>query len=484
MNVDPFKFENNNTNSINTRSSFFPSKEYPIPELPLLDDMVAAIEKSEILESFSLGNWVILGQQHMLETTATLLRALRKIGFKPYNMYFSGKCYSSAPEIEAQVRKMGVHLMPSNKPERLGEYERSSKEGIMKMWKQCVDDLKHKSIEGILILDDGGRCLENMPEFIGLKYKVAAVEQTRGGLYSESVNLLPFPLIEVASSAVKKFLESPLIAIAVLNQVKELLPKLELDLEVTTFGVIGNGAIGNALCKYLLSLGGNVVVFDENENAFQHIVDKNLFRVSKREEVINNANIVFGCTGKDVTVGIDLRKLVKKDRIFISCTSEDKEFRSALKSAANENSIFIDTLSDITCFSENGAKITFLRGGFPINFNRKPWNVPANKIEVTQGLLLGGCVQAVLAATKAIGNGVTINHGTRQMLDPYLQQFVAMHWLPRQPKGEYSDKCMEVFNNPIWIRKNSGGTYCPNKLMNQCFNAQDNNMGNFLRSKL
>ena len=54
--------------------------------------------------------------------------------------------------------------------------------------------------------------------------------------------------------------------------------------------------------------------------------------------------------------------IVKKDSVFISCTSEDKEFRSLLRAVANQNVVYVDTLSDIVCLSRNGSKILILQG--------------------------------------------------------------------------------------------------------------------------
>ena len=169
------------------------SVEYKIPKLTLLTEMVSAVKNSQMLPDLS--NAMFIGVQHVLETTVTLFDSLKDLGVKYENMYFSGKCYSTALDIEYQVRKRSIHLMQGNKPEELGEYEKYCRKGIAKMWEYFIEDISNKKVDMIIILDEGGRCLEGMPEFIGFKYRVAAIEQTRAGLYSESVNLLPIPSV-------------------------------------------------------------------------------------------------------------------------------------------------------------------------------------------------------------------------------------------------------------------------------------------------
>lgn len=452
---------------LNSKSIFHSPKKHPIPRLPLLDDMVAVVKKSGTLPDLS--RTVFIGVQHMLETTVTLFDALISLGVQPQNMYFSGKCYSSAPEIEAAVRERGIHLTPSNKPFLPGQYEYACRADMIQMWRYCLEDIRKKTVDRLIILDDGGRCLEAMPGYVALSYPIAAIEQTRGGLYSETTKALPFPLVEVATSIVKKALEPPLIATAVVNSLKNILSKLEVH-KNRTFGVVGNGVIGNAVCQYLISLGYRVCVFDEAETAFQGINSHHLFRMENIAEILTIADVLIGCTGKDITAKIDIPGVVKKDKIFISCTSEDKEFRSFLSTITYSIGL-LDSLSNITAITQNGRKILAIQGGFPINFDRKPWNVPAHKIEVTQGLLLGGCLQAIHSVKKLIDDGHTMNRGSRQILNPIIQRYVASHWLPRQEKEAYPADYLSLFQDLNWIEKNSGGTYYPDPTLEAYFSA-------------
>lgn len=305
---------------------FFSSKTkgYPIPKLQLIDDMVEVASNHKLP---NLSNTAFIGVQHMLETTVTLFDGLIKLGVKAQNMYFTGKCYSSAPAIEAEVQRRKIHLIPAGIPEKPGQYHEYARDNLRKMWKFFVDDIKRKKIERLIILDEGGRCLETMPENITFEYAIASIEQTRAGLYSKVINQRLFPLIDVASSAAKKYLESKLIATAVLDKVNKALAKLNLP-DDTVCGIVGNGAIGYALAEYLLAKGYKVVVYDQSEAAFRGLFNKNFYRVESIKQVIVNAQYIFSCTGKDISQELDILNLASSDKIFISCSSEDKEFLS------------------------------------------------------------------------------------------------------------------------------------------------------------
>ena len=62
----------------------------PIPFLPILNEIIK-ISKKQALPALS--NIAFIGAQYKLETTATLFQSLIKLGAKPENIFFTGKCY-------------------------------------------------------------------------------------------------------------------------------------------------------------------------------------------------------------------------------------------------------------------------------------------------------------------------------------------------------------------------------------------------------
>ncbi|MCE3238746.1 MAG: D-2-hydroxyacid dehydrogenase [Gammaproteobacteria bacterium] len=453
---------------VNHQSKASGSKlSYPVPSLQVINDMIAVIPEG-IRKQFQ--KTVLVGCQHNLETTVTIYQAMKKLGIK--KIYSVGKCYSDSEIIKKAMEEEGVCLMPSNKPAKPGKFQEVCRQDIRAMWDRCSKELED-DVETIVVLDDGGRCLEEMPPYIRLNYRVAGIEQTRGGLYSPVLDQLPFPVIEVASSALKREIEPIFIVKAIIKELEEKIDYLSNTFHFdqrTVIGIIGNGAIGSAVAKYFLSLGYTVAVYDENGDAFTDISPKSkLYRMPSREAVISNSQCIFGCTGKDALHGIPLLEIVNKNTVFISCTSEDREFLSTLEVISKQSIIKSDALGDLICLSKNGSDVVFVRGGYPFNFNGKPWNVPANEIEPTQGILLGAVIQAVTCAKKPSGDGFTINRAKRLMLDPSIQQFVIAKWRQTPAATHHSEELLDCFNQPEWIKQNSGGEYCPNDLINQCF---------------
>lgn len=459
----------------------FTDAPHEIPKLPVIDAMVNNTREG-LAHLGDIENTAVIGVQHMLETTGTLFKGLIDIGINPNNMYFNGKCYSTSPVVEREIMDLGVNVFSSIPPLKPGQYQEACRKSIEKMWELYLQQSKNRKITRLIILDEGGRCLETMPEEVSYLYPIAGIEQTRAGLYSKLLDTFSFPLIDVASSVVKKQIEPPLIAEAAQKELAKLLMHIDIS-ENPIFGVVGNGAIGKGIVKYLLSCGFRVNVYDEDENSFTGIRDLKFCRCPDIKTLITRSHCIFGCTGRDITINLDVFDIVQKDKIFISCSSEDKEFLSVLKEVGKTENIYIDPLSDIICITKTGNKILLAKGGFPMNFNKEPWNVPANDIEVTQGLLLGSCIQAMQSAHMIATDGFNVSKLSRRKLDPYLQRFVLNNWILRQPVGRYSDEHIKQFESIDWINENSGGDYVENEFMKSIFSEENNDKKVYLRNR-
>jgi S-adenosylhomocysteine hydrolase len=444
-NISPF---------FNARNSLL--KRNSIHSLPVLDAM-----SKHIPPLTDLDKTAIIGVQHILPTTASLFRQIIGLGIPSQNLYFTGKCYSTVPRAEETIRGLGIHLMPTHAPEEVGEYQEHCHKTIDSLWRKFEKDLEKKThIKRIVILDEGGRCIEHMPIELRYKYSIAAIEQTTYGLNNPALDLFPFHTVEVASSAAKKRLENHVIAESILDRVKEFFPTLNLNQDAIC-GVAGNGAIGSGIVKYLLSLGYKVSVYDSNDKAFDGIHHPNLYRIPNLKTLVNNSQCIFGCTGTDITKGIDIPKSTTTDKIFISCSSEDKEFLSLLKMIAQRSIAELDPLENIVCRTKNKKnRITILKGGFPINFNRQENCDPVSSIQLTRGLLFGGVIQAILSARQMVDGGIAMNKATRMMLNPYVQSFVVNEWVKhKSADGRYTEEELACYKDIEWIKNNSGGKY-------------------------
>jgi S-adenosylhomocysteine hydrolase len=438
--------------------------EAHIPPLPILADIIARFPSLRNIGK----NTVLLGVQHMLPTTATLFHTFcDHLGFQARDMFFCGKFYSSCDFVEQHLQNFGIQLISTKTPQRPSQYKEQMEESIKALWDQVGIHLKsNPHIQRVVILDEGGYCLEYMPKFMPYKYEMASVEQTRFGFYNKSIDSTLFPTIDVARSAAKKELESPLIAKAIIRRLSEIVRVLRITPE-NIMGVIGNGAIGHALVRHLLAKGYKVLVFDENESAFHGIQHQRCYRVDTIGHLIAAADIVLSCTGRDVSQKADILNAVKNSITLVSCSSQNIEFFSLIKQIT-QNGFLLESidndLSQLVYMNPLGEKISVLENGFPINFDRTPKSDPPSDMALTRALLFAGISQALLVAKKPVDDGITINRKICYMLDPYIQQFIVKKWLANESFHDYSQQQIDCFEDINWIKAHSMGTYLENPL--------------------
>lgn len=434
-------------------SSNKPIKLNPIPKLEIIDTMVEIAKQHKLP---SLSDIAFIGAQHKLETTASLFEAMIKLGAKPENMFFTGKCYSTCQEAEEAIKNLGVRVFDDPIPERPGGYTEACYKVVNYMWEVFNAHLENQSnIKKIIVLDDGGRFLESLRFKTIFYYPTVVIEQTRGGLYSKAMidNEL-LHTITVAQSATKKYIEPKLIAITMLEK----LTKFTEDLDINNgfCGVIGNGCIGSAVANYLASKGHIVLIHD------QTVINKTNERILKAKDIIEifeKCSFIFGCTGQDVTAGLSLKNIINKDQVWISGSSEDQEFKSFL--LANKNSYYFQSNihGNVICNLQNGKKITIKQWGFPFNFDGSNNSDPAGDFELTRCCLLGGVIQAAL--TEAITMNKNYKLYPMQMLNPYIQSFITTAWGSREiaNKNRYPKELFDKFQDISWIQESSSGEY-------------------------
>lgn len=299
------------------------SSQFPYATLTLtskvIDRMVTVIPE-EIKSQFK--KTILVSCQRNIETAVTIYQAMKKLGIR--KIYSVGNYYADHEKIKKAMLDEVVCLLPSNKPMNPGEFQGVCRQDIRAMWNRCSKELEDDDVETVIVLDDGGYCLEEMPVYIRLNHRVAGIEQTREGLYSPMANELPFPVIEVASSALKCEIE-PILMVKTLikeleDKMRDIFNKFNFN-KKTVIGIIGNGAIGSAVAQYFSSLGYTVVIYDENEDTFTYSPTRSrLYRMPSIEALISNSQCIFGCTGKDALRDISLLDIVTKDTVFIQAS--------------------------------------------------------------------------------------------------------------------------------------------------------------------
>ena len=410
--------------------------------LPLLGRIASQVPGPQA----SLNGVTLVCVQHLLETSGSLIQTLVSLGLNPSNIHVLGKAYSSNSSVEERLRSLGAHVVEAGRQLRWGEYSTQLTEDVSRLWDQVAAGIDARRPDALVVLDDGGFCIKGMPAFRDVP--VVGIEQTMSGLALLDVPPL-CPVIDVASSAAKQWIEPPMISEAVLARLQT------YRLPDSPIGVVGFGNIGKAMTQTLSRIQSPILAFDENLGA-EGKSGTTIFCDSLGELYSKSATI-FGCTGRDTLAGKEWWPQLVGERLLISCSSQDMEFRSILLSLNDGNQELVSRqqlTSEVTVPLGNG-KLRILRGGFPVNFDGSRESVPAADIQMTRGLLLGAILQAVSLIRKGHSRSL------RTMLLPELQRLVVSEWIQIRASRRTSfepwllDKFLE--DDLSWIAANSGG---------------------------
>ncbi|MBP9727542.1 MAG: NAD(P)-binding domain-containing protein, partial [Gammaproteobacteria bacterium] len=220
--------------------------------------------------------------------------------------------------------------------------------------------------------------------------------------------------------------------------------------------VIGYGAIGKAIVEKLLSLGHRVIIYDSDPVQLKTAhLRKNFLATHDLISLVASADLLFGCSGQDVTRSIEAFRLSPRNKTLISCSSGDREFLTLLQliQQNSQSGAVVNPRQDVIYESEFGGKIKILRGGFPYNFDDSGESVPANDIQLTRALVLAGVFQAI----DFFRNPNVLGKRGLYALDADLQKFVVHEWLQYQPKSRYTENVLSNFEHSDWIKANSPG---------------------------
>jgi|JI10StandDraft_1071094.scaffolds.fasta_scaffold39617_4 S-adenosylhomocysteine hydrolase len=435
--------------------------------MPVLN---AITEKFRMTSAFNIEKIVFVCIQHLMHTTIPLFQALIELGAQPNNIFLLGKQYSTCEAVVKRLLDVGIQVQELTPLFKLGTYETTFSQDVLKMWQNVIADVRTHNIDAIVVLDDGGRCLEFINQKIILNMPMIGIEQTTAGLLNRIVLNSHIPFIDVAASAAKTYLEADLIAEAIIFKLGKFLPQEKNNV---VCGVVGLGVIGSSVAKKLISLGYNIIAYDPNNKVAQK--NSNLEWAESLETLIKKADYIYGCTGSDITQSLHFEDLIRSEKAFISCTSEDKEFLSLLQyiqACASHSNIKFSPLSDVKWQLKNGAKITIAKGGFPVNFDKNGISVPVHKIQLTRSLLLAAIIQAIQGLS--FFNEKRIQG--RIMLHPLVQQFIAKEWVKTKASNDFHKKIITEFEHFDWIIKNSGGVFYDSDYIKACFSANENCM--------
>jgi len=312
---------------------------------------------------------------------------IEKAGFDPSKIFVIPKAYSTIPaSLNELSRRMGFRLLLSDGdllPGRYDEYATSSLNRACEIAERFEGSDRRPP--RIVLLDDGGMLTERWFDYgLANRFETVSVQQTTSGLFRRPLRDQRIPKVNVAGSAAKRRFESKIIARGISRKVFSRINGLERR----KIGIVGYGAIGEALADSMSARHADIVVYDKNRgaNSYRHE------NAASLDELLHKAEVIFGCVGRDIFEGDgNPFEAIHPPRIFASCSSRDIEFQSLFRHAVPTESG--DPFEDVTIRA--GGLHRILNGGFPINFDREHEWEEKREIALTRALILAGVYQAL-----------------------------------------------------------------------------------------
>lgn len=338
---------------------------FSLKKMPLLEYV------KSFHSSVSLSNVLLIGCQHILETTHTMLQSLYDFGLNPRNVFLIGKCYSCSSSVWQEMHLEGIQVSPlSFSFESHLTFDDQFSGILVQFLKNVLSRVDLSAFNIIIVIDDGGHLLALSMDFFRNYKNIIGIEQTTSGYEKIKITPRAFPVINVARSQAKLIYESPMIADIVIEKI---LKRMVILRSFRKILIIGGGAIGSSI---YMALKNNYEV---------HIYDKKEETDLKKH--LQAADIIIGCTG-ETSISFSKYKYLKEGCVLVSASSSDREFDAVHLRRRCKNDVK-------SCHDDiEGGRLTLLNCGFPINFDGDRNSVAPEKIQLTRSLLLAAILQA------------------------------------------------------------------------------------------
>lgn len=350
-----------------------------------------------IEEEKPLKNVLLVGVQHMLGTTADMLEVMRDFGLQ--EALIGGKHYSTNEESVQRTKKLGFEYISSYPQLRYGGFCGHMQWVTHTIWTKALEKMRSRQFDLLIILDDGADLLLSTPGILFLDSMqnkpraIVGIEQTNGGANTTGFKGLPFPIINVAGTYVKKRIEYPHLAKMIANRIIRLLTiEIRSKLSKTPIiGVLGYGNMGQAITEEFSKNGFPVIIYEKELNKR---IGKEGVHYSQLEKVLAEADVIIGCTGKnviDLDLGLPILLNSTKNKWLISTGSKDLEFYNLLAYIQDDTKKpqqIPNSLATIKYKNKKGATLEIIRGGFPFNFDNTKHSLSPDKIWTTRAALL------------------------------------------------------------------------------------------------
>jgi len=404
------------------------------PRMPILDEITRQLGRDDKLKGVKF-----IAVQHLFPTTGELLTSLADNGLDPKGATVNGKNYSTNADVMHRLRADGWNVPTLGQTKLLytnpdgTTREVSPLGGYLQQMLQEAIDLREKDPAAFakqkapqfVILDEGGKLLKALHEhFPELAHLCVAVEQTDRGVQvieemkAHGVELL-CPVVNVARSEAKKRSEAPMIGESVVhstfNALKEMNPGIEIRPKEAA--VVGYGAVGKATADALRRRGFTVFVYDIDPHKMAQ-AQRDGCTPGPREETLKHAQLLYSCTGKTTITPAEFDALLPRHAVLVNAASGNHELGMDTNDvgggflregqSVDDRGYRRDTwqgldlrLGDLAGNDEmassivrgaDGAERLVVRSGYVVNMTE---DIPPEYIQLTRGLLLSACLQAV-----------------------------------------------------------------------------------------
>ena len=346
----------------------------PLTNMPLLDWVAAHTTHT------SFSEYAIIAHTHLLPSNMPLFRHLAHL-VGPQRMFVMEKPYSTTPSVVNDLVQSGCEVIPV-KVESGTPYAFAVQKSIHVLWDSVIEEYKRGLFSKLLILDDGGDVWLSIPFERLQGVPISGVEQTQRGTtrIESSAQTVP-AIISVASSGVKKLVESDFIGRSVVLKLKE----AGHIVSGTKIGVIGAGSIGNSVAETAVALGYETYVYD----SIKKTPVSGAVEAVSLDSLLNVSDLIIGTTGTNALRGVAINRVYGRKKLA-SASSADIEFSSLLRIAP----MCADPFGSITIKVRDDLEFEILNGGFPFNFDRLGNASHEEDIVLTRALLYIGMMQA------------------------------------------------------------------------------------------
>jgi len=414
-----------------------------LQRMPLLDEMLQQLGGKTPMKGVRMAS-----VQHLFPTTEGLFRAFTLAGAPPEDHIVGGKNYSTNVEAYHRMDAEGydTHWMAAPRAREAGlDAEKVVKDMARAQLERMFADTPPdaKVAPPFLLLDDGGKLIDCLHrEFPERVHQCVAVEQTDRGIQvleklEDDGIAVGCPVVNMARSWCKKDIEGPVIGESVVFHMEHALDQLAVDPKEKTACLVGFGAVGEAVAASLLRRGYTVVVTDPDPAAQQRAQDMGCTPMAK-EDALAQGHVLVGCTGKQSVTLDDLERL-PDGAVLVNAASGNHELslhelgeadykridphldvddQGRLTSSFAGQDLALGDLRDgaDTCHrvlrSADGKERLALRSGYVVNMTL---GLPPEYVQLTLGLLLASCLQAVDAQQPGLVD-----------LDDAAQQFITL----------------------------------------------------------